>query len=561
MNKTHTINISGIIFHIDEFAYEKLKSYLTTIRSYFKDSDGRDEIMTDIESRIAEIFSSKVNNAKQVILMEDVDEMIAIMGNPEVFKNEDASENNTQQKQTDISSEKYTGRRRVFRDPDDKVLGGVCKGIANYFNFDVIWLRLAFLISFAFFGTGFLLYLILWIIIPKANTTAEKLEMRGEKVNISNIEKTLKEEMEDLKKRFDDELNNKEADHKHGIRGFINQTIDLFAQLLKGLGKAIVKFIAFFFVLFGLLLLFSLLSSIFGSGHVIQIGDTGISSVSMQDVLMKFFNSQAQLNQAKAAGFLVVGIPILMLIYQGLKLLLKIKVSNKWLNYSAVALWLIGLFMAINLFAEVQAEFSYKNMVREKYVLASPASGTLYLNLPDTFQWSDEEQESIDDEDLDRAVFRWGLHSDIEEPLEHYLPEIDIQKSKSDSFELHVIKSSKGKSKKEALRKAEAISYSYVLKDSMAYFNPRYVIPSNHKWRAQNVKIIVKVPNGKSVFLGRKLEPLIYDIDNVSNTYDRDMINHKWTMLPDGLTCVDCGDIEGFKKKDSKEKNEEEDTF
>jgi hypothetical protein len=74
MNKTHTINISGIIFHIDEFAYEKLKSYLTTIRSYFKDSDGRDEIMTDIESRIAEIFSSKVNNAKQVILMEDVDE-------------------------------------------------------------------------------------------------------------------------------------------------------------------------------------------------------------------------------------------------------------------------------------------------------------------------------------------------------------------------------------------------------------------------------------------------------------------------------------------------------
>jgi len=217
--------------------------------------------------------------------------------------------------------------------------------------------------------------------------------------------------------------------------------------------------------------------------------------------------------------------------------------------------------MAINLFAEVQAEFSYKNMVREKYVLASPASGTLYLNLPDTFQWSDEEQESIDDEDLDRAVFRWGLHIDIEEPLEHYLPEIDIQKSKSDSFELHVIKSSKGKSKKEALRKAEAISYSYVLKDSMAYFNPRYVIPSNHKWRAQNVKIIVKVPNGKSVFLGRKLEPLIYDIDNVSNTYDRDMINHKWTMLPDGLTCVDCGDIEGFKKKDSKENNEEEDTF
>jgi phage shock protein PspC (stress-responsive transcriptional regulator) len=561
MNKTHTINISGIIFHIDEFAYEKLKSYLTTIRSYFKDSDGRDEIMTDIESRIAEIFSSKVNNAKQVILMEDVDEMIAIMGNPEVFKNEDASENNAQQKQTDTSNEKYTGRRRVFRDPDDKVLGGVCKGIANYFNFDVIWLRLAFVISFAFFGTGFLLYLILWIIIPKANTTAEKLEMRGEKVNISNIEKTLKEEMEDLKNRFNNEMKNNEHNYRSGIRGFISQTVDLLAQLLRGLGKVVVKFVAFLIVFIGVLLLFSLLSSIFGNGHLIQIDDTGISSVAFEDILMKFFDSKEQLNQAKAAAFLLIGIPIIMLIYHGLKMLLKIKVSNRWLNGGAVALWLIGLFMAIALISDVQDEFKYKNVVREKYVLASPASGTLYLNLPDTFQWSDEEQESIEDEDLDRPVFRWGLHSDIEEPLEHYLPEIDIQKSKSDSFELHVIKSSKGKSKKEALRKAESISYSYVLKDSMAYFNPRYVIPANHKWRAQNVKIIVKVPNGKSVFLGRKIEPLIYDIDNVSNTYDRDMINHKWTMLPDGLTCVDCGDVEGFKKKDSKDNTEEEDTY
>jgi phage shock protein PspC (stress-responsive transcriptional regulator) len=561
MNKTHTINISGIIFHIDEFAYEKLKSYLTTIRSYFKDSDGRDEIMTDIESRIAEIFSSKVNNAKQVILMEDVDEMIAIMGNPEVFKNEDASENNAQQKQTDTSNEKYTGRRRVFRDPDDKVLGGVCKGIANYFNFDVIWLRLAFVISFAFFGTGFLLYLILWIIIPKANTTAEKLEMRGEKVNISNIEKTLKEEMEDLKNRFNNEMKNNEPNYRSGIRGFISQTVDLLAQLLRGLGKVVVKFVAFLIVFIGVLLLFSLLSSIFGNGHLIQINDTGISSVAFEDILMKFFDSKEQLNQAKAAAFLLIGIPIIMLIYHGLKMLLKIKVSNRWLNGGAVALWLIGLFMAIALISDVQDEFKYKNVVREKYVLASPASGTLYLNLPDTFQWSDEEQESIEDEDLDRPVFRWGLHSDIEEPLEHYLPEIDIQKSKTDSFELHVIKSSKGKSKKEALRKAESISYSYVLKDSMAYFNPRYVIPANHKWRAQNVKIIVKVPNGKSVFLGRKIEPLIYDIDNVSNTYDRDMINHKWTMLPDGLTCVDCGDVEGLKKKDSKDNTEEEDTY
>ena len=135
MNKTYTINISGIIFHIDEFAYEKLKGYLNTIRSYFNDSESRDEIMTDIESRIAEIFSGRINNAKQVILMEDVDHMIAIMGNPEVFRNEDGSE--SQKKYEESANRNYseTGRRkRIFRDPDDKLLGGVCSGIGNYFD-------------------------------------------------------------------------------------------------------------------------------------------------------------------------------------------------------------------------------------------------------------------------------------------------------------------------------------------------------------------------------------------------------------------------------------------
>jgi hypothetical protein len=100
MNKTHTINISGIIFHIDENAYEKLKGYLNTIRSYFKDSESREEIMTDIEARIAEIFTGRINNAKQVILMADVDHMIAIMGNPEVFKNEVGFDEDNNYKET-----------------------------------------------------------------------------------------------------------------------------------------------------------------------------------------------------------------------------------------------------------------------------------------------------------------------------------------------------------------------------------------------------------------------------------------------------------------------------
>ena len=154
--------------------------------------------MTDIESRIAEMFQEKISKNKEVITAEDIDQVISVMGKPEDYvdgetSTESGSDEDNTKPETDIP---YSGRRRVFRDPDNNVLGGVCGGIAVYFNFDPIWLRLAFAISFFVFGTGFLLYILFWIIIPEAKTTAEKLEMRGEKVNVSNIEKSIKEELE-----------------------------------------------------------------------------------------------------------------------------------------------------------------------------------------------------------------------------------------------------------------------------------------------------------------------------------------------------------------------------
>ena len=193
MNRTITMNLSGIIFHIEEDAYEKLNKYLSTIKGYFKDSEGREEIMNDIEARIAEMLQEKVSTAKQAVLMSDVETVISLMGKPEEFAGEtDKSESAAN---ADTSSEDFrtsypnNKRRRVFRDTDEKILGGVCAGIANYFDFDPIWIRAAFAISFFAFGSGFLLYIILWIIIPEAKTTAEKLEMHGEKVDVNNIGK------------------------------------------------------------------------------------------------------------------------------------------------------------------------------------------------------------------------------------------------------------------------------------------------------------------------------------------------------------------------------------
>ena len=555
MNKTHTINISGIIFHIDENAYESLKGYLNTIRSYFKDSDSCEEIMTDIEARIAEIFTGRINNAKQVVLMADVDHMIAIMGNPEVFKNEDGFEPDRNYKETSsTNSTEPNTRKRIFRDGDDKVLGGVCSGIGSYFNFDPIWIRLAFAVSFFFFGSGLLFYIILWLVIPKARTTAEKLEMRGEKVNINTIEKSLKEEMEWIKNRFNKNVNSPNFNaNKSRFRNVIASAVDLAAQLIKGFGKVFFKIIGFGLVFFGIVFLLALLSSIFGNAGLVSISDAGISSIDFKDVLIKFFNTPEQITEAKIAAFLLIGLPVLMFIYKGVKLLFNIKVNNKWLNIATTLLWLFGLGLSIDVLASMSHEFKQKSFIKEKFVIATPTANTLYLNVPEGFDWNGEDDEEYDDEDVHYIHNRWNIFVNNEKGLNFYMPVIDVQRSKTDSFELMVIKSSKGNTKKEAIKRAEAISYSYMVKDSIVILNPKFDVPETEKWRAQRVKIIIKVPLGKSVYFNQKIRPLMYDIDNITNTFDGDMVNHKWTMRAEGLTCNDCGDVNGFKKKASED--------
>jgi len=160
MNKTVTFNISGMVFYIEEQAYEKLKNYLQTIRVYFSKAEGGNDIIEDIESRIAELFSEKISASKQALLMSDVDAVIEIMGRPESFAEENsAQDSNFQNKQSDNyqSSDDHQSnkRKRIFRDPEEKIIGGVCSGISHYFGIDPIWLRLIFAVSFFWFWCRF----------------------------------------------------------------------------------------------------------------------------------------------------------------------------------------------------------------------------------------------------------------------------------------------------------------------------------------------------------------------------------------------------------------------
>lgn len=195
MKKTFTINLSGTVFHIEEDAYEVLQKYLVNLKNHFGNSDEGKEIVSDIEARLAEIFTEKSTGEKNVVTLEWVNEVVEIMGTPESFTEEDSDE--------DPLVGRSKRKRRLYRDPEHRVLGGVCGGLAAYFNVDIAILRIIVVVLVLITsGAGLLAYLILWIAVPKAVNTTQRLEMRGQEVTVKNIEKFIKDEVNSVKESY-----------------------------------------------------------------------------------------------------------------------------------------------------------------------------------------------------------------------------------------------------------------------------------------------------------------------------------------------------------------------
>jgi len=202
MKKIISINISGTSFFIDEDAYERLNEYLEKLKKRFCGKEEEQEIISDVETRIAELFAERINPANGVITIAIIDEVIQIMGRPEDFSDDETDEKSGSSTfETEFTA---TTRKRLYRDVENQILSGVCAGIAAYFNIDSVLVRIIFaILPFVSFGIAIPVYIVLWIVVPAATTTTQKMEMKGENITISNIEKKIKEEYEDVKKRFE----------------------------------------------------------------------------------------------------------------------------------------------------------------------------------------------------------------------------------------------------------------------------------------------------------------------------------------------------------------------
>jgi phage shock protein PspC (stress-responsive transcriptional regulator) len=194
MKLTVSINLGGYPFNVDEDAYSELKGYLKSLERHFAAEESCSEIISDIEARISEIFRTKITTYKQVITIEDVLQAISVMGTPEDFSEDDKK--TTKEK---FSSPSY---HRMYRDPDNRIIGGVCAGLGAYWGIDPLIFRVIFVALVLAGGLGGLIYLILYIALPAARTTAQKIEMHGEPVNIHNIKESVKEEFNAVRKKM-----------------------------------------------------------------------------------------------------------------------------------------------------------------------------------------------------------------------------------------------------------------------------------------------------------------------------------------------------------------------
>ena len=506
MKETTTINISGIIFHIDQDAFARLKTYFAELKKRFGDTAEGKEIINDIELRIAEILQEKITDKKQVVNEEDIKEIIKTMGSPEDI-DADAEEDFEEEPKTEYR------QRRLFRDPDNTVLGGVCSGMAHYFGIDPVLMRVLTIIVTIFYGVGFLVYIILWAFIPKAETTAQKLEMKGEPVTAKNIKRTIRENYDDVK--------NSGAYQK--ARDGVNRGASAAGDILTLILKAFVIIIGIGMMTGAVVSVVAIINLvIFHSPTIYFNGEVqGI----FFPVMEAFFEHELTLFIFLFSSILLAIIPILVILFLGVKLVFNFKTNNKVIGISALGIWLISLAAVITIGISLGSRYTYPADVEETHVLDDFQTETIYINLKEF------------DRDLQES-FGSVYISENKQTGTSYLydrPDFDVRKSRNGDIKLEITKTARGRSRYDAQKVASSIRYNYSLADSIIYLDPWYETDLKYVGRVDDLDITLYIPEGKKVYFDREIYPVVYDIDNVKHISDYDMMGKTWIMQPEGL--------------------------
>ena len=663
MKKVININFQGRVIPIEETAYELLKQYVESLRRYFANEEGRDEIINDIESRIAELFSERLKKGSTCITDEDVNAVIVSMGRPEDFQAQEgepisAASGKSYSEGTGQSYSFTAPRGRVFRNQDDKILGGVCSGLANYFRIDPVILRIIFvlfipalfwvyivlwiilpaqsansnitkrlfrstddkviagvcggiaayfniepwiprlifalplilaLVSGSFdafywdwdFGflprmisgslgsTLFITYVILWISVPVALTAADKLEMKGERINLNSIRDTVKEDLSGFKQRAEKwGAEVKQSAQQFGERAkefgqtagsqaksFAAEASPAARRTGRGLGHVIgILFKAVFLFIAGIIAL-----SLFGAFIGLLFG--GMAFFPLKNFVLEGFWQNLM---AWATLFLFLGIPIIALITWLIRRIIGVRSKNHYLGYVFGSLWLIGLVAAITLAGMFARNFKSRSMVENEIASIQPPNGKMFVDVVNNnVRYFGGDWFGIDhDED-------WPFYGINEDTLMINTVRVNVVKSKDSSFHIYKVLLSRGRSPEEARSLAEKIDFNVSQQDSLLLLPRGFAITRDEKWRNQQVLVVVEVPVGRKIELDRSIDN--YEWFNVNlnrrrgwnndweENWDRNFgwqSNVEYTMTPEGLERTDRLDPNELKKGNYKLKDE-----
>ena len=523
MNKTININLAGTFFHIDEDAYLKLQNYLDVIKRFFTNSQGKDEIISDIEARIAELFIERVQHDKQVVNTKHVEEVITIMGQPEDYIVDDEIFDDEPKTKKTYGSKTH---KKLFRDPENQYIGGVCAGLEHYLKIDSLWIRLFFILFTIFSGFGIIIYIVLWILVPEASSTAQKLAMTGDPVNISNIEKKIKEGLGNVTEKV------KNVDYEK-IENNVKTTSRTFFGTIKNIIKFILKAIGKFIGVIILIVASSTLISLF----------IGMFTVGTIDFIHSPFSDFVHLTDTTGVpiwllsilSFVAVGIPFLFLFILGLKMLIKnLKSIGNTAKYSLITIWAIAICGLITIGIKQYAQTAHEATVTQKHELKINSADTLNIKIANSFSYDDR----YDNNNFDIII-------DDTDNQKLYIEDVKLNiKPASDSISsIKVRKSAEGSSYREAKERAEEIRYTYTLEENTLKLDDFLLTDFKNKYRDQEITITLYLPKNTIIYLNKNLRSHIGNrTPNDQDFYRSNIIKHTWKIGEDELICLDCID-------------------
>ena len=511
MNKTVNINLAGTFFHIDEDAYLKLQRYLEAIKRSFTDSQGRSEIVADIEARISELFSERVKHDKQVIGNKEVDDVITIMGQPEDYLVDDEIFEDEPQPSYK-SSRSSSNSKKLFRDTDNSYIAGVSSGLGHYLGIDAIWVRLLWvLLTIGSGGTFILIYILFWVLVPEALTTSEKLTMKGEPVNISNIEKKIKDGFDHVSQTVSDTVQSMDLPKQgNRIKSSSKNFFDTIGDIILFCFKVAGKFIGIILMIVGASALIGLIIALFSVGIADAVNIPGLDYI----------------NATNAAN-----IPI----------------------------WLMCIIGLVVVGVKQASEFSEEASFIQKELLNIQTSDTLFLSMRGNSAYSKQfgrhsnDLKPIYDEDGHKLIYSTDV--------------ILILKSTKDSVAyINIDKNSRGNTYQNAKMRAEKISYNYELKGNRLELDGFLTTAFENKYRGQGVEVTIYIPEGIVLFADETTNSFhrthFFSFDSGNGNYEEhteninngDMLNdgmegHYLKVLNNEIKCLDCPEDDGFKVK------------